>query len=205
MARSKQSARRPKAKRGDGDASADRANKKQKQQQHSGSSSDSCKADNVLSRLLGGMPISEFMSEYFEKKPLLVRHNANEELFPKGLFSRETLLDLVGEHALEIGKDMTICKIHHMGMCSCDEEDEEDDEDDDADGNGDSESYGGGDSDDESAAMGSPPQPRTLVFHGSLLKPLMQLYTTFPKDIAVSDIVKSSADETETRVRAVAP
>ncbi|GLD94868.1 hypothetical protein PINS_up003493 [Pythium insidiosum] len=111
MARSKQSARRPKAKRQDLDASADRASKKQKQQPSDEAvAKGSCQSENVLSRLLGGMPMSEFMAEYFEKKPLLVRRKANDDLFPKGLFSRETLLDVVGTHELEIGKDMTICK-----------------------------------------------------------------------------------------------
>jgi hypothetical protein len=88
MSRTKQVARRAKAKRADETASnsgEERAAKKAKTAQKRAGASGALAAAgaaesgkkvaacDVISRLLGGLAVDEFLREHFEKKPLLVR------------------------------------------------------------------------------------------------------------------------------------
>lgn len=68
-------------------------------------------AEATLSKLLGGLPLSEFLSEYFEKKPLHVRNDGSHQLFDKKLFSRKRLLKKVlAKHELAFGRDLAVCR-----------------------------------------------------------------------------------------------
>ncbi|RLN91356.1 hypothetical protein BBJ28_00021582, partial [Nothophytophthora sp. Chile5] len=111
------------------------------------------------------------------------------------------------------------CRLHHMGICTCEgendeeqgEEDEEGDEDgDEEDGEsaeassadedaGDEDDEGG---DDLSAAFGQmPPQPKSVVFPGDLAQPLLKLYASSASGtgVAVEELTDDASDETAVR------
>ncbi|CAI5712789.1 unnamed protein product [Hyaloperonospora brassicae] len=69
-------------------------------------------AERTLTKLLGGMCMETFQSEYFEKRPLHVRAAEKSELFADGLFSRNQLLEVLEKESpsLKVGKDLTVCR-----------------------------------------------------------------------------------------------
>jgi hypothetical protein len=69
-------------------------------------------AESTLTKLLGGMPLDTFMSEYFEKKPLHVRKAVKGALFGSGLFSRKKMLKVMDKQprSMGFGKDLTVCR-----------------------------------------------------------------------------------------------
>ncbi|KAF4043878.1 Cupin superfamily protein [Phytophthora infestans] len=69
-------------------------------------------AENTLTKLLGGMSLDTFLSEYFEKKPLHVRKADKGALFDSNLFSRKKLLKVMEKQhrSLSFGKDLTVCR-----------------------------------------------------------------------------------------------
>ncbi|KAF1795348.1 JmjC domain [Phytophthora cactorum] len=65
-----------------------------------------------LTKLLGGMSLDTFVSEYFEKKPLHVRKADKGTLFGSGLFSRKKMLKVMEKQPrpMSFGKDLTVCR-----------------------------------------------------------------------------------------------
>ncbi|TMW68845.1 hypothetical protein Poli38472_006313 [Pythium oligandrum] len=113
MSRSKQAGRRGKSKRAEAEAAPERVTKKAKKLDAAKSdevASSSDAAREVVAKLLGETTLDQFMTDYFEKQPLLVRSEGNHKLFDKGLFSRQKLLETVGSQELEFGKDMTVVR-----------------------------------------------------------------------------------------------
>ncbi|POM77498.1 Nucleolar protein, partial [Phytophthora palmivora] len=68
-------------------------------------------AESTLTKLLGGMSLETFLSEYFEKKPLHVRKADKGALFGSGLFSRKKMLKVMEKQPhMGFGKDLTVCR-----------------------------------------------------------------------------------------------
>ncbi|KAG6977190.1 hypothetical protein JG688_00000620 [Phytophthora aleatoria] len=69
-------------------------------------------AESTLTKLLGGMSLDTFVSEYFEKKPLHVRKADKGALFGSGLFSRKKMLKVMEKQPrpMSFGKDLTVCR-----------------------------------------------------------------------------------------------
>uniref|UniRef100_A0AAV1VLC8 Bifunctional lysine-specific demethylase and histidyl-hydroxylase n=1 Tax=Peronospora matthiolae TaxID=2874970 RepID=A0AAV1VLC8_9STRA len=69
-------------------------------------------AENALTKLLGGMSLDTFQSEYFEKKPLHVRRKDKGELFADSLFSRNQTLEVMAKELpnMKFGNDLTVCR-----------------------------------------------------------------------------------------------
>lgn len=122
------------------------------------------------------------------------------------------------------------CRLHHMGLCTCDDNGSDGDEDESEDGEGsnagdsgdeqdgeggdeDGENGGaGGDGDDDddgddgfdmaAASGGVPPQPRSIVFPGELASALMKLYAASSgAGASVKDLVEEDGESDETAVR----
>ncbi|DBA02889.1 TPA: hypothetical protein N0F65_005916 [Lagenidium giganteum] len=123
MSRTKQCARRgakAKAKRRDDNTSRDsESSKKQKvdsteRKENAAVSAEAAapamNTEQSLSELLGGMPIKQFLDEYFEKKPLVVRSSEAKKLFGANLFNRQSMLDVMTKHQLAYGQDLMVCK-----------------------------------------------------------------------------------------------
>ncbi|KAE9029566.1 hypothetical protein PR003_g18726 [Phytophthora rubi] len=122
MSRTKQSARRAKRRAND---SAAEPSKKQKKVATKASTAPAAAAvasvvnvkgsrewaESTLTKLLGGMSLDTFKSEYFEKKPLHVRKADKGELFSSGLFSRKKMLKVMEKQSrMGFGKDLTVCR-----------------------------------------------------------------------------------------------
>ncbi|ETP46732.1 hypothetical protein F442_07098 [Phytophthora nicotianae P10297] len=123
MSRTKKSARRGKRTT---DVAPDAPNKKQKNDatQASAAAAPSASAtangekgsrewaESTLTKLLGGMTLDTFLSEYFEKKPLHVRKANKGALFGNNLFSRNKMLKVMEKQAglMSFGKDLTVCR-----------------------------------------------------------------------------------------------
>lgn len=122
MSRTKQSARR--AKRRANDAAAEPSKKQKKDATKTSAATASAAmasvssvkgsrewAGSTLTKLLGGMSLDMFKSEYFEKKPLHVRKADKGELFGSGLFSRKKMLKVMEKQQhMGFGKDLTVCR-----------------------------------------------------------------------------------------------
>ncbi|RLN71751.1 hypothetical protein BBJ28_00023537, partial [Nothophytophthora sp. Chile5] len=116
MSRTKKSARRGKR---SADSGAQGSSKKQKQKQQAAADGDverpkesRERAEATLTKLLGGMSLSSFLSEYFEKKPLLVRKADKGALFANGQFSRRQMLKVMDKQpqSMGFGQDLTVCR-----------------------------------------------------------------------------------------------
>ncbi|KAG1693148.1 hypothetical protein DVH05_023927 [Phytophthora capsici] len=120
MTRTKKCARRGKR---NADSAPSGANKKQKKQKAKaavtnanvsvGDKKGSRRwAENTITKLLGGMPLDTFLSEYFEKKPLHVRKADKGALFGNALFSRKKMLKVIEKQPqpMGFGKDLTVCR-----------------------------------------------------------------------------------------------
>ncbi|CEG39540.1 Uncharacterized conserved protein [Plasmopara halstedii] len=73
---------------------------------------DHQRAEKTLLKMLGGMPIHTFLSEYFEQKPLHVRNAVKGALFDSHLFSRQKMLRIMEKqpHSMSFGKDLMVCR-----------------------------------------------------------------------------------------------
>ncbi|TDH65131.1 uncharacterized protein CCR75_000651 [Bremia lactucae] len=69
-------------------------------------------AKSTFTKLLGGMSMDMFLSDYFEKKPLHVRKEEKGQLFNSNLFSRKKMLKIMEKQSdpFSFGKDLAICK-----------------------------------------------------------------------------------------------
>jgi hypothetical protein len=61
----------------------------------------------LLQFLLKDISIDTFQSEYFEKKPLLVRQTGYAV---RQVFTRQTLLDILKKESLQYSADLTVCQ-----------------------------------------------------------------------------------------------
>ncbi|KAL4151983.1 hypothetical protein PRNP1_008919 [Phytophthora ramorum] len=121
MSRTKKSARRSKC---NTDGAAPAPNKKQRKEAakavaaaavpatDNGEKGSRKWAESTLTKLLGGMSLDSFLSEYFEKKPLLVRKAEKGALFGNALFSRKKMLKVMEKQprSMGFGKDLTVCR-----------------------------------------------------------------------------------------------